>query len=571
MKRHAAIIVLVLLVTFPLYAEQGRPSETDRAVIHFSKEHLSAVARQRRIIHHYDPGVGALKYPDISIEECRERTFKFVDAGDHQIDGIWWDMGAGDHAIYPSKLLIPIPASGYKEWLAAGNDLLATFIAETRTRNLEVFFSYRVNSTDYPTELPLKKQHPEWMINFNEDPAGPPDYHCPWESKNHPSSVWNFALEPVRDFKVRVLREIAENYDLDGFQLDFARICPVLPVGHQWEHRHSLTQFMRAVRNMLQEVAGQRGKPFLLAVKIPETLSGCHFDGMHIETWVEDRLVDILILGSRSIEPDIRSFQQLVRGSHIRVYPSHDDHHASDGYKYASLDVLRGITSNWWQQGATGIQIFNFAVMERRAAVLEIGSQESLRRKDKTFVVGRRAGGHPWIFGYPEQRQTQTSMYHNSNMVAQLPARLGNHASGTTFVHLNIGDDVNADASHVDAIRLRVLLSDPFNKDLPAEQCIEPAIARPTVYSGDEHVTVPITKQLVKRVELRLNNIHLGQAAVEKGWLTFSVKPEQLAVGENLVRVRLRGADNDTDEPITIEKLELKVSYRSIADRERGG
>ena len=58
-----------------------------------------------------------------------------------------------------------------------------------------------------------------------------------------------------------------------------------------------------------------------------------------------------------------------------------------------------------------------------------------------------------------------------------------------------------------------------------------------------------------------VNNLLLGQPKVESGWLLFDVKPVQLAVGENLVGVRVKDRDPKA-ERLSIEKLELSVRYR---------
>ena len=554
--------------------------------IELPREHVAAVNRPRRIINQFD---AHFEYYDPSTVACDvfvESMFGFADWPGSQVDSVWWDIGESNLCCYRSDILEPAPC--LKEWIEAGNDLLPPFVHESRRRGLEVFVSHRVNGCDEALRdvegrIAIKRAHPDWLLNWNPDPNGPPQHGAAWDRK---IGLWNLAVPEVRRFKLSVLRELAENYDLDGIQLDFARVCPVLPIGHQWEQRESLTEFMRALRRMLLDVAQKRGRPFLLAAKVPEKLVGCHFDGLDVETWFRERLVDMFALGCRSLDADLQSFRNLTDGTHIRLYPSHDCHHASDAYKYPPLEVLRGVCSNWWRQGADGVQVFNYLATTadawRRAghlnwteesvpaqdwqrnaqALREIGSTETLRHKDKTFVLQRRAGGHPWIFGWPEEGKVQHYTYHNSNMLAPLPARLGRHGHGHTLLRLYVGDDVNAHADRVASITLRVLLSDPSAKDLPPDQCIEPGMARPVVYKGDGLKTIPISKQTAARVELRLNNIHLGPARAVNGWLAFPVQPNQLAAGENLIGVRIAGTHEGASDDILIERIELGVMYK---------
>ena len=79
-------------------------------------------------------------------------------------------------------------------------------------------------------------------------------------------------------------------------------------------------------------------------------------------------------------------------------------------------------------------------------------------------------------------------------------------------------------------------------------------------------------EELGSRVEVRLNNILLDTPRAEttepakgdafKNWLVFTVAPRYLAVGANLVGVRLSQQLPVAFGRIQIEKLELHVRYR---------
>ena len=99
---------------------------------------------------------------------------------------------------------------------------MRVFLDAARARGLEAFYGYRVNSSDNDlgpvAEIPMKQAHPEWL-------------QLTWNANGY----WNFAVPEVREYKLGILAEIAWRYDVDGIGLDFARVCPVLPRGRQWE------------------------------------------------------------------------------------------------------------------------------------------------------------------------------------------------------------------------------------------------------------------------------------------------------------------------------------------------
>jgi hypothetical protein len=436
---------------------------------------------------------------------------------------------------------------------------------------MEAFLSYRLNGTDMTDIRPLtkplfKSEHPEWLIRT-------------WESYGNPG-YWNFAVPEVRDYKVRILRELVENYDYDGLEIDFARVPVLLPLGHQWENRDHLTTFMRSVRAMTLEVERRRGRPYLLAARVPENLEGCHCDGIDAETWAREQLVDIFVLGNRSLDVDIAAFRRATAGTRIKLIPCLDDHHASDGYLNPPIEVFRGIFANWRAQGADGIQTFNFynnttpgakvlgfdppANWEiHRPVYQELSNPEGQTFLDKTFVLQRRGGGHgPTVVPNPEDWQTPRFMYYLTNMLAPLPAKLANDGKADTLLMVAVADDLTAAADRVARVTIRLLLSDPSAEGHPVSERLEPVTIATQAHFPAPLRNVPPLKGIAKQIELRMNNRLLDPPSVDGGWLVFAAEPRQFAVGNNLVGVRVTHRPPDARAEVAIEKLEVHVHYR---------
>lgn len=527
--------------------------------------------------------------------------FSLIDTGKHHIDSLWWCFTDGNETVYPSKVLPLVEIPKYKKWIEEGVDIVRIFIDETRRRGLEVFFSLRMNEsttgTDsyrhwvlglpkLPESLPIKKAHPDWLIrawpSSDEETAD----HC---------YLWNYAKKDVRELMLRCLREVAENYDVDGIDMDFCRNAPYLPVDQQWEHHEKLTDFVRSVRFMVQEIEQKRGRPFLLAARVPQTIDGARLDGFDLQSWAREKLVDIFVLGSRSIDVDLAGFRRITAGTDIKLYPCYDSQHTPDGYGDLPIEVYRGLVANWLSQGADGVLTFNFINVtqeacdkfkqeqlpplqkfQKRLSRLdywekqeafygELGGPKLIR--DKTFVIGRRGGGlgttpvHKEMSAPPEDWVTPKWGYSLANVFHQLPATITNKVGVDTFVSLHVGDDVNAEAERVDRLVLRVLLSDPAGEGQPDACRLEPALVRAGGKLAPTHNQPPV-KGIEKDTEARINGVLLGQATVVGGWLVFAVRPKQLALGRNLIGIRTTARAANVCDEIVIEKVELDVRYR---------
>ena len=191
---------------------------------------------------------------------------------------------------------------------------------------------------------------------------------------------------------------------------------------------------------------------------------------------------------------DLPAFRQLAEGLPIKLLGVIDDHHSSDGYCVPPIEVLRGVWSNWYHQGADGIQTFNFKYGPdpgelhwpmHQQAFREMGGAEVIRTLDKTFVVQRRGGGHgPTVIPNPEDWSTPRLMYTNTNMLEQLPAALDNQGKVDTMLTLNVGDDVASEADRVASLRLRLLLNDPAVARLPERKRHPRVLVRDRIVPG---------------------------------------------------------------------------------------
>ena len=542
-----------------------------------SPEHLAAVNRKRRIVvNHQADGLLCAVEQGLTVEQIMAYEFAFADAPESHIDAQWWSFDntfplKGRPLIdetSPSvpKYVTPERVKIFQQWLDDGVNIAEVYIEETKKRGLECFYTYRLNEDPYTEHRELAEAHPDWLITGE------------WEQP-----LWNFAVPGVRDYKVAICRELVERYNFDGLEIDFARGPIQTPPGHQWEQRENITEFLCRVRQETLEVEQKRGRPVLLVARIPDNLIGCHFDGLDVETWVREHLVDFFVLGVRSYELAIDQFRTIVGDKPIQIFGTLDDHHCTDGYSWPPIEVWRGVVANWWQQGVDAIQTFNWGVAPPEIAQAlkvkthgayfdgtrmipvyqqaygELGDPEKLKYLNKHFVVQRRGGGGSGGANVDEWHTPRFS-YQNTNMLGQLPMTLDNLGLVDALMRLRVSDDFVAEAERIERLTLRILLSDPETENLPEGQKIDAVSINP-FWDRPQLFTSPVRRNIIDRLEVRLNGVLLDRATLNSGWFVFDTNPKLFAVGINLIGIRVTDRDSQ-GEAMTVEKVEAHVEYR---------
>src|SRR5687768_3816620 len=162
------------------------------------------------------------------------------------------------------------------ELIAAGTDPLRVMTEFGRKNSIEVFWSFRLNDThdgstaDYGPIMfranRLKQEHPEWLIG---SPTQKPK-HGAW-------SAVDFTRPEIRDLAFKYVEEVCRNYEVDGVEIDFFR-HPVFfkrpaQSGTECndEERGIMTDLIRRIRVMTEQEGMRRGRPILVAIRVPDS------------------------------------------------------------------------------------------------------------------------------------------------------------------------------------------------------------------------------------------------------------------------------------------------------------
>lgn len=253
------------------------------------------------------------------------------------------------------------------QMIAAGTDPLRVMTDFGRKHGIEIFWSFRLNDTHDGSTAAygpimfranrLKREHPDWLIGL---PTQKPK-HGAW-------SAVDFTRDEIRDLAFRYVEEVCRNYDVDGVEIDFIRHPVFFKRAAQTgtecsdEERRLMTDLMRRIRTMTEAEGLRRGRPILLAVRVPDSVEYCRAIGLDLKRWLGDGLVDLLITGGYFRLNDTAYSVALAREHGVKVYPSLDESRVrdADARKLRSTtEAYRGRALEAWSAGADGVYLFN--------------------------------------------------------------------------------------------------------------------------------------------------------------------------------------------------------------------
>lgn len=325
--------------------------------------------------------------------------------------GYFTTTKAGDFKTVQVQPDNPKAYNAAADFAAAGLDALEMASAYCRRRGLEIFVSIRFNDTHdnagmqkpgavSPHFSPFKAAHPDCLMGTV---TNRPRY-CAW-------TAVDFAHAEVRDYAKSFMRQFFENYDIDGVEYDFFRhpqLFKTVANGADAtpEELRQMTDLMRELRRIADEVGRKRGKPFLVAVRVPDSVGYCRTIGIDLEKWMDEKLVDMVIgSGYFQLNP-WKTTADLVHKHGCRFYASLDE--ARNQPKRAPLGLLPGRSVNRsfylprlreaLQGGADGVYLFNLEQKKLKAvATIDPSAPADCAR---LYFALPRATAHSQLYHY---------------------------------------------------------------------------------------------------------------------------------------------------------------------------
>ncbi|CAN5402250.1 hypothetical protein BH11PLA2_BH11PLA2_40880 [soil metagenome] len=394
MNRIRRVLLLTLLLAAPVAGQTAAEMARKKAL-----------DRPRRVIFNNDGGEPARSMRSPSEKEFLDlRTTQL--AGTH-VDSIFYCSRTSGFGVFThfSKIgqVFTSTEGNYEHnqmagLLKAGLDPLTMQCNFGKKHNIEVFWSLRMNDTHDGSKAEygpimfkdnkLKNEHPEYLLGTIKKPLK----HGAW-------SAVNYGLPEVRELCFRYIEEVCRNYDIDGIELDFFR-HPVFfkstargePATQ--EELDAMTELIKRIRTMTEEVAAKRGKPILVAVKSPDSVDYCKAIGLDLEAWMKSGLFDMYIPGGYFQLNEWDYSIALARKYGLKVFPSLDESRLKDVDAKAVRNAAasyRGRAAAVWNANADGVYFFNFNDTQPGVGLLNAaGDPKVLLKHDRDYFASVR-------------------------------------------------------------------------------------------------------------------------------------------------------------------------------------
>jgi hypothetical protein len=220
-------------------------------------------------------------------------------------------------------------------------------------------------------------------------------------------SLVDFEHPDVEPRMLDIIEEVLVNYDVDGIELDFLRAPFYFRTAYDGEPATDaqlgvLTKLVRNIRKVVLRQSDRKGKPLLLAARVPSTVALGRKIGIDVTAWLEEKLIDTMALGGGYITFDV-PVKKLIKLGHehdVPVYPCLSQSGLMErpprgkSTKQAA-EAWFGAASRLWHDGADGVYTFNLfpgpgSEADRayaRKVLSTIGSKEQLAKSTIMYAI----------------------------------------------------------------------------------------------------------------------------------------------------------------------------------------
>lgn len=431
---------------------------------------------------------------------------------------------------------------------------LTALTSFSRKVGLQFFGRIRMNS--HYEHAPLdsrygrfRREHPELLIGLPSISIGDDEW-------TEGSVEWgirtglNFKFLEVRELMTDIVCEIFERFDVDGVEMDFFRHPAFFKAEEAYQHRYTITDMVRHVRQRMNKVNTYHNKAIKLAVRVPATVADSVRIGLDVIHWIKEGLVDIVVVGGGHIPFDtpIREFVEAAEGTECHIYG------CITASRYLDTMNIRALAQRFWSHGASGIYLYNFFTISREwheKIYKDISDPATLAQLDKRYEVDKILPFYPI--------QGHGAAFRYASPPGQLPVTLTdtNSKSGP-IINIEVNDGLTSETAQAKLRRCCLVLR---FENFPKRNKLDVRINGEALPWASATISFDgWTRQHVESWNRYPTNpvpAHYEGASVE-----FALTYPPLMEGINKVEIRQIDSDLSANERIVLIGTEISIEYK---------
>jgi hypothetical protein len=306
----------------------------------------------------------------------------------------------------------------FGKYMLAGGDMVQVFLDRCRKRNQVPFISLRMNDGHHLESVGLKNRNAIWASRFYVEH---PEYRIGTDPQKWDQHVLNWAIPEVRAHKLAFVRELCENYDFAGFEMDFMRFYSLFPPQGTTSIQRAgiITDFVRAVRGVLDQTA-RGGRRRWLCARVPCYLAALDPLGLDLPAMAAAGLDMVNVSASYFTvqQTDLAAIRRMVPSAAVYLELCHSIWNGTRpaGTQYDSYPFRRATPEQMYTaahlayaRGADGVSLFNFVYYREHggpgrgpfceppfASLAQLGDRAWLARQPQHYILSP-GWGNPFV------------------------------------------------------------------------------------------------------------------------------------------------------------------------------
>jgi len=420
-----------------------------------------------------------------------------------------------------------------KDAAAMGTDQVREVIKRGRETGMMVFPSLKLQDPSKPGGDRcgrLKSKHGAEVC------LGEPDDRFPSHGTEW---AYDYTNELVRQEKMALIREILEDYEADGIELDFM-FFPLYFRQHETEKGISImNQFVAEVRAMANEVGDKQGRKIPIMARVWHRREDNLSFGLDPETWLKEGSVDLVAaqIPSKSMDTgnvEGRWLADAANAAGAAAYvqlraPMIEDERA----RFPNIEMYRALSQTLQRQGFAGMYLgyLPWPLDQDEYQVLrEMASPDGISRLDKRYFRPPRAKVPPYFA--PDE--------------SPLPLDLEEGKMAT--VNIVVADDL--ESARRDGEMRQPVLTVTFR-----------------FFCVEDDVSIRFNGTAMPIDEAEIHEVSGGLLQRDGGtyWFRYRLEIDLLKRGENTVEITLDKATKSAGFARTVTWVEIHTRYKDFA------